>query len=256
MPGTSYRLRACVNRLLQEHERQFPRAGPMYLKIAANGPQAEQIGELLGRLPEKLIIQEPPNARLRVITEAAHPGSISFTLLAYPEPATGWEGSPAELEIVEYVKSRVVALSPLFRSFLDGAFSPALLPLTRHELVQRKFELQAEIAPLAVNFRNPHIRALFEPLGYRVEIESPIFGLPGILLRLLGKQTLTDVVRHLFVLVPALDTAKQAPLNPDEMRRLTMLSLPWLTSHPKRSLVARSYNLRLTQLLGAPAAAR
>lgn len=226
----------------------------MYLKIAANGPQAEQIGELLGRLPEKMLIQEPPNARLRVITEASHAGSISFTLLAYPEPATGWDGSPSQLQIVEYVKARVVALSPLFRSFLDGAFSQALLPIARHELVQRKFELQAEIAPLAVNFRNPHIRALFEPLGYRVEIESPVFGLPFILLRLLGKQTLTDVIRHLFVLVPALDAAKQAPLGPDELRRLSLLSLPWLMAHPKRSLIARNYNLRLTQLLGAPAA--
>jgi hypothetical protein len=228
----------------------------MYLKIVANGPQAEHIGDLLGRLPEKILIQEPPNARLRVITEAAHPGSISFTLLAYPEPATGWETSPASLQIVEYVKARVVALSPLFRSFLDGAFQPALLPISRSELVQRAFDLQAEIAPLAVNFRNPHIRALFEPLGYRVEIESPIFGLPAILLRLLGKQTLTDVIRHLFVLVPALDTAKQAPLTAEEARRLSQLSSPWLANHPKRRLVARGYNLRLTQLLGAPAAAR
>jgi hypothetical protein len=226
----------------------------MYLKIAANGPQAEQIAELLGRFPEKILIHEPPNARLRVITEASHPGSISFTLLAYPEPAVGWEGAADALQIVDYVKSRVVALSPLFRSFLDGAFSPALLPIVRNDLVQRKWDLQAEIAPLAVNFRNPHIRALFEPLGYRVEIESPIFGLPAVLLRLLGQQTLTDVIRHLFVLVPALDTAKQVPLNDDEKRRLSFLSLPWLANHPKRSFVARSYQLRLSQLVGTPTA--
>jgi hypothetical protein len=179
----------------------------MYLKITATGPQAEQIGQLLGRFPEKLTIDEPPHARLRLIVEASMPGSISFTMLAYPEPASGWDSSPEQLHIADYVKSRVVALSPLFRSFLDGAFGAALLPIARHELVQRKFDLQAEIAPLAVNFRNPHLRTLFEPLGYKVELESPVFGLTAILLRLLGRQSLTDVIRHLFVLVPALDEA-------------------------------------------------
>src|SRR5581483_10450017 len=134
----------------------------MYLKITARGPDADQIGHLLGRFPEKLFITEPPNARLRLILEASAPGAISFTMLAYPEPASGWEGSPAELQIVDYVKARVVALSPLFRSFLDGAFGAALQPIIRHELVRRPFELQAEIAPLAVNVRNPNTRSLFE----------------------------------------------------------------------------------------------
>ena len=227
----------------------------MYLKITAMGPQAEQVGQLLGRFPDKLSIREPPNAHLRLIVEASLPGSISFTMLAYPEPAQGWDVSPDQLQIGDYVKSRVVALSPLFRSFLDGAFGAALLPIARHELVQRKFELQAEIAPLAVNFRNPHLRTLFEPLGYRVELESPVFGLPAILLRLLGHQSLTDVIRHLFVLVPALDEAKQAPLDLEQARRLGTISQPWLASHPKRSFVARSYHLKLAQLLGAPAPA-
>ena len=72
----------------------------MYLKISAAGPEADQIGHLLGRFPEKLFITEPPNARLRLILESASPGNISFTMLAYPEPATGWESSPAELQIV------------------------------------------------------------------------------------------------------------------------------------------------------------
>ena len=224
----------------------------MYLKITATGPQAEQIGQLLGRFPEKLFIREPPNAQLRLIVESSLPGSISFTMLAYPEPASGWEGSPEHLQIVDYVKSRVVALSPLFRSFLDGAFGAALAPLARSDLVQRKFDLQAEIAPLAVNFRNPHVRSLFEPLGYKVELESPVFGLQAILLRLLGHQSLTDVVRHLFVLVPALDEAKQAPLGAEEARRLTAMGLPWLAKHPKRTFVAKSYHVKLSQLLGKP----
>jgi hypothetical protein len=223
----------------------------MYLKITATGPQAEQIGHLLGKFPEKLFIQEPPNARLRLIVEASLPGSISFTMLAYPEPAVGWDSSPADLQIGDYVKSRVVALSPLFRSFLDGAFGPALLPIVRSDLVHRKFDLQAEIAPLAVSFRNPHVRTLFEPLGYKVELESPVFGLQAILVRLLGTQSLTDVIRHLFVLVPALDEAKQAPLDQAEASRLRALSLPWLATHPKRSFVARSYRLRLAHLVGA-----
>jgi len=225
----------------------------MYLKISASGPEAEQIGRLVGKFPQKLFINEPPHARLRLILDSAAPGNIAFTMLAYPEPATGWDSAPSELQIVEYVKSRVIALSPLFRSFLDGAFGAALLPIARDELVQRKYELQAEIAPLAVNVRNPHIRGLFEPLGYRVELESPVFGLPAILLRLLGRQSVTDVIRHLFVLVPALDEGKQAPLNDDEARRLARLSTPWLANHPKRTFVARSYRLKPSQLVSAPA---
>ena len=227
----------------------------MYLKISASGPRAEDIGGLLGRFPEKLFIQQPPHARLRLILESSTAGSVSFTMLAYPEPASGWDSPPADLQISDYVKSRVVALSPLFRSFLDGAFGAALTPIVRSELVQRQFDLQAEIAPLAVNPRNPGIRAFFEPLGYRVEVESPVFGLPAILLRLAGHRSLADAIRHLFVLVPALDEAKQGRLNDEEARRLGLLSAPWLEGHPKRVAIARGYRLRLAQLLhdAAPA---
>jgi hypothetical protein len=86
-----------------------------------------------------------------------------------------------------------------------------------------------------------------------VELESPVFGLQAILLRLIGRKSLTEVMRHMFVLIPALDEAKQAPLDQDQAKRLSTLSMPWLQIHPKRSFVARSYHLRLWQLLGQPA---
>lgn len=224
----------------------------MYLKITATGPEADAAGRLLGNLPAKLPITEPPSARLRLILEDSVPGVLTLTLLAYPEAASSWESSPRDLAIVDYVKSRVIALSPLFRSFLDGALGPALQPIVKHDLAHTIFDLQAELAPLIVGTGMP-IRPLFEPLGYRVEIESPVFGLPAVLLRLIGRQSLADVVRHLFVLVPAMDKTKQAPLSVVETRRLGMLSTPWLAAHPKRQQVARSYGLKLPRLLSPPA---
>ncbi|MHB8620492.1 MAG: hypothetical protein ACYDAG_13120 [Chloroflexota bacterium] len=224
----------------------------MYLRLTAQGPRAEEMSRLVGRFPERLFIREPPNARLRLILEAASPGSVSFTLLAYPEPAVAWPLHPEKLQIVDYVKERVEALSPLFRSFLDGAFGPAIQPLVQNELVRSRFELQAEMAPLAVNVRNPHIRGLFEPLGYRVELESPVFGLPAILVRLTGTQSISDVLRHLFVLIPALDKAKQPPLNDHQADLLRRVSQPWLLKHPKRDYVARCYRLRPSALLAPP----
>lgn len=222
----------------------------MYLRITAQGPRANELGNLLGRFPRKMYIHEPPGAELRLVLETSNPGSISFTLLAYPEPATDWPDDPDSLQIVEYVKTRVEALSPLFRTFLDDALGSAIMPIVRDPLVNTAFDLQAEIAPLGINFRNPRIRGLFEPLGYRVEIESPVFGLPAILVRLSGTQSIPNVLRHIFVIVPALDRSKQAPLTIAQAQRLKDVSRPWLQTHPKREYVARSYRLRLSTLLG------
>ncbi|MGH2364958.1 MAG: hypothetical protein ACRDHX_09945 [Chloroflexota bacterium] len=221
----------------------------MYLRITAQGARAEDLGGLLGKLPARFVVHQPPSARLRLIVEASQPGSITFTLLAYPEPASQWPDEPEKLEILDYVRTRVEALSPLFRSFLDSAFGAALRPLSREELLRTRFDLQAEIAPLAVNFRNPRLRGYFEPLGYRVEVESPIFGLDAVLLRVAGVQTVPDVLRHMFVLVPAVDRAKRPPLTRAEAGRLSEVCHPWLEKHPKREAIAHSYRLRLTTLL-------
>ncbi|MDE3074578.1 MAG: hypothetical protein KGJ86_04045 [Chloroflexota bacterium] len=224
----------------------------MYLRVTAQGHRADELGRLLGRFPQKLFIRQPPNARLRLIMEASSPGSISFTLLAYPEPASEWPAGAGSLQIVDYVKTRVEALSPLFRSFLDSAFGSAIMPVVRHELVHTAFDLQAEIAPLAVSFRNPRIKGFFEPLGYRVEVESPVFGLPAILVRLIGRQSIPAVLRHIFVIVPALDQAKQPPLTVEQAERLRDVGRPWLEKHPKRDAIARSYRLRPSTLISIP----
>ena len=88
------------------------------------------------------------------------------------------------------------------------------------------------------------VRRLFEPLGYGVEV-SPVLdewaGARYVGLRLTGTVRLSELLTHLYVLLPVLDDEKHYWVDESEVEKLQRRGADWLPAHPERALIARRY---------------
>jgi 3' terminal RNA ribose 2'-O-methyltransferase Hen1 len=95
----------------------------------------------------------------------------------------------------------------------------------------------------------PLLRRLFEPLGYAVTSEAhpldprfPDWGVSSTLsVTLRGTLRLSDLLTHLYVLIPVLDATKHYYFGADEIEKLLRRGQAWLTAHPERELIISRY---------------
>ena len=103
------------------------------------------------------------------------------------------------------------------------------------------------------------LRRLFEPLGYEVSVEShPLdtqfdaWGMsPYFTVTISGTKRLRDLLRHLYVLIPVLDSKKHYWVGDDEVEKLLRHGEDWLESHPEKELIASRYLKRRRSLARA-----
>ena len=103
------------------------------------------------------------------------------------------------------------------------------------------------MTPLPMRGGEGLVRALFEPLGWTVEL-APVEGAdPGSVSKLYGRLKLTGVARlsallnHLYVLIPVLDDAKHYFVGDAEIDKLLARGAGWLEQHPAKDLITRRY---------------
>jgi 3' terminal RNA ribose 2'-O-methyltransferase Hen1 len=90
---------------------------------------------------------------------------------------------------------------------------------------------------------------MFAPLGYTVEAtrhdldrqfpewgESPYYSAT-----IAGTKTLSELLTHLYVLIPVFDDDKHYFVGEDELEKLLEKGSGWLTSHPEKEQIARRY---------------
>jgi 3' terminal RNA ribose 2'-O-methyltransferase Hen1 len=93
------------------------------------------------------------------------------------------------------------------------------------------------------------LRAVFEPLGYVVECERhplderfPEWGEgPYYSVTIAKMTTLSDLLTHLYVLVPVFDNQKHYFVGDDEMEKLLSKGGGWLAGHPEKEEITRRY---------------
>jgi 3' terminal RNA ribose 2'-O-methyltransferase Hen1 len=101
------------------------------------------------------------------------------------------------------------------------------------------------------------LRRLFEPLGYDVRAERldldvafPAWGESDYLrVELRGQVRLSDLLTHLYVLVPVLDDDKHYWVGDAEVEKLLRRGEGWLGTHPARELIAARYLRRQRPLI-------
>lgn len=227
----------------------------MLLTITNTLPRATDLGYLLHKSPDRLHSFELSFGKAHVFYPESREDRCTVALLVEVDAVglvRGRKGSVGDGGLLDqYVNDRPYASSSFLSVAIGRVFGTALTGKSKHrpELATQPLPLSARIVALPCNGGVDLLRALFQPLGYQVECkgypldpkfpewgESPYFDVT-----LSGKIQLSQLLAHLYVLIPVLDDDKHYWVGADEVEKLLRRGAGWLASHPEREKITRRY---------------
>jgi 3' terminal RNA ribose 2'-O-methyltransferase Hen1 len=149
----------------------------------------------------------------------------------------------------QYVNDRPYAASSFLSVALNKTLRTAMTGVSkdRQELADADIPLEAVVTPLPLRGGEALVRALFEPLGWTVDL-TPVEGVGSAVgaaryghLKLSGVGRLSALLNHLYVLIPVMDDAKHYWVGEAEIDKLMAKGEGWLDGHPARDLIVRRY---------------
>lgn len=233
----------------------------MLLTIRTTHAPATDLGFLLHKHPARVQARSLPFGRALVFYPEATAEACTAAVLLDVDPVEivrgraaraggggGGAGVGAETQYVNdrpYVASSFlsVAIARLLGSALGGRCDD------RPDLPDTALPLEARLAALPCRGGEPFLRQLFEPLGYDVgatghplDAEMPELGESRIFsVTLTSTRRLSELLAHLYVLVPVLDDHKHYWVGDDEVDKLLRHGAGWLDAHPARDAIVGRY---------------
>ena len=235
----------------------------MLLQVTTTHRPATDLGYLFAKHPDRCQRFELPFGAAHVFYPEAGEERCTIALLVDVDPVAlvRGKGSGGEGPLAQYVNDRPyvassflgVALARVFGSAMSGASKG------RPELAAQPIPLEARVPVLRSHGGMEAIARCFEPLGYRIEVEPlPLDarfpewgGGPYCALRLAHTIPLSDLLKHLYVLLPAIDGDKHYFVGDDEVEKLVNKAGDWLSTHPEREWIAMRYLKRRRPLVRA-----
>ena len=212
---------------------------------------ATDLGYLLHKNPANVLRETRWFGDILVFYPEATPQCCTVALLLQIDPVGLIRGRHHANGIDQYVNDRPYVGSSLLSVALADVFGSALNGRCRERphRVGEKLRLRASVSALSCANGDDLIPRLFAPLGYEVTTERatlderfPAWGLSDVYhVSLAGRQTVQDLLTHLYVLIPALDNAKHYFVGEDEADKLLQKGASWLPAHPEKDLIARRY---------------
>ncbi len=204
----------------------------MLLTISTTHTPATDLGYLLHKHPGRCQSFDMSFGQAHVFYPEVSEQRTSAALLLDVDPVGMVRGKKRESSFLlgQYVNDRPyvassflsVAISQIFGSAMSGRCKD------RPELAQLPIPLTARIDVLPVRGDEGLVQRMFEPLGYSVEAvrhpldemfpewgESPYFSVT-----ISGTTTLSQLLTHLYVLIPVFDNQKHYFVGDDEMEKL------------------------------------
>ncbi len=132
-----------------------------------------------------------------------------------------------------------VAIAQVLRSALSGTCKE------KPELAQSAIPLRAQVEGVPAS--PAQLERLFSPLGY--EVGAQFLGGKHSRLTLRATTKLSDLLSHLYVLIPVLDDAKHYYVADDEVEKLLRHGQGWLESHPEREWIVSRYLKKQKRLI-------
>lgn len=221
----------------------------MLLTITSTSPPATDLGYLLYKNPARVQTFELKFGEAHVFYPEATPERCTAAMLLDIDPVRLVRGQRGIVE--QYVNDRPYVVSSFMSVAIAQVFGSALAGTCkdRPELAQTPLPLQAKLAVLPCRGGEDVLRRLFEPLGYTLSVERfpldetfPDWGLSEYFtVSLTVTARLSDLLSHLYVLIPVLDAEKHYWVGDDEVQKLLRHGEGWLASHPEREMIARRY---------------
>ena len=224
----------------------------MLLTITTTRRPATDLGYLLHKHPDRFQGYDLSFGKAYVFYPevADHRCTACLLLDVDPVGIVRGKGSGEGL-LAQYVNDRPYAASSFLSVAIAQVYGSALQGRCkdRPELAATPMPLEARIDVLPVRGGDRFLRAVFEPLGYAVEAvrhplderfpewgESPYFSVT-----VARETTLSELLTHLYVLVPVFDNQKHYFVGEDEMEKLLARGTGWLASHPEKEEITRRY---------------
>ncbi|MBN4004590.1 3' terminal RNA ribose 2'-O-methyltransferase Hen1 [Nostoc sp. LPT] len=231
----------------------------MLLTITTTHFPATELGYLLHKHPDRCQSFALSFGKAHIFYPEASIERCTAALLLDVDPVKLVRGRGARLE--QYVSDRPYVASSFLSVAIAQVFSTALggrckdLP----ELAQTPIPLVAKLSVLPCRGGEEFLRQLFEPLGYNVSAAGhtldekfPDWGQSKYFtVELQHTLPLSDLLSHLYVLIPVLDDDKHYWVGDEEIEKLLRHGEGWLTTHPAREQITRRYlkrQQRLTRL--------
>lgn len=227
----------------------------MLLTITASFSPATDLGYLLHKNPYRPQSTELPFGVAHIFYPETGADRCTAALmlevdtLALVRNRSGPAGAGQQLK--EYVNDRPYAASSFLSVAIARLFAPAMAGKSseRPELAARELPLEVTVGAIPSRGGEHLLRRLFEPLGYELDVvraaldesrpewgDSPYFSLT-----LKAKRRLSELLTHLYVLIPVLDDDKHYWVADDEIEKLLRRGEGWLQAHPERELIVRRY---------------
>ena len=226
----------------------------MLLSITSHSPAATDLGYLLHKNPANVHTADLSFGKATVFYSVAREDECAAHLLVEVDPVAlvrsrgarqgGWA-------LGQYVNDRPYSASSFLSTAISRCFGTALAGrcAQRPELPAKPQDLTIALPSLPMAGSPDRVLELFRPLGYSVEISRPLLDghFPewgearhgNVTLKI--HSPLAEVLRHLFVLIPALDSNKHYWIGPDEIDKLVAKGEGWLADHPQRDRITTRY---------------
>jgi 3' terminal RNA ribose 2'-O-methyltransferase Hen1 len=227
----------------------------MLLTLTTTHPPATDLGYLLHKNPAKVQTFELSFGKAHVFYPEATPERCTAALLLDVDPVglvRGRKGPAGEgFALEQYVSDRPYAATSFLSVAIARVFGSALGGRSkgRQELAGSPMDLTARISALPCRGGEGFLRSLFEPLGYTVtatrhalDTQFPNWGESAYFnVDLAARCRLSEMLTHLYVLIPVLDDDKHYWVGDDEVEKLLRHGEGWLAAHPQREAIAYRY---------------
>jgi 3' terminal RNA ribose 2'-O-methyltransferase Hen1 len=223
----------------------------MLLTISTTHQTPEDLGYLLHKHPERVQSFSLNFGQAHVFYPELSSERCTAALLLDVDPIQLVRGRDKAMALEQYVNDRpyvassflCVAIAEVFGTALNGRCN------ARPELVKTPLPLQAHLATVPCAGGEELLQNLFAPLGYSVTAHPypldehyPDWGASRYYsVTLEATCLLSDLLSHIYVLIPVLDNNKHYWIGDDEVEKLLKRGEGWLSSHPQREFIAKRY---------------
>jgi 3' terminal RNA ribose 2'-O-methyltransferase Hen1 len=227
----------------------------MLLTLTTTHAPATDLGYLLHKNPSKVQGFELSFGKAHVFYPEATAARCTAALLLDVDAVglvRGRKGPAGEgFALEQYVSDRPYAASSFLSVAIARVFGSAMAGRSRGrpDLAVTPLPLEARVSALPCRGGEGFLRSLFEPLGYSVvanrrplDSQFPAWGeSPYLSVGISGVCRLSELLTHLYVLVPVLDDDKHYWVGDAEVEKLLRHGEGWLSAHPQREAIVGRY---------------
>lgn len=226
----------------------------MLLTITTTHSPAIDLGYLLHKNPARAQVFDLAFGKAHVFYSEATEERCTASLLLEVDPVAlvrGRKSGPESFALGQYVNDRPYVASSFMSNAISRVFGSALSGRCsgRPELVDQEIPLTAKLSVVPCRGGEDLLRRLFEPLGYAVAAEGCLLDdrfmgwgqSPFFTVTLERTCRLSELLTHLYVLIPVLDDEKHYWVGEDEVEKLLKHGEDWLSSHPEKDLIVKRY---------------